>query len=143
MSFRTDLLKNVVLPLLRLPGPTSEGGIFDVYTYSVVVRTVTWASGKVGTDVSTATVSDLPILPRPRVREDGDKMLIVDGIVASNPKGGYTLAQLRPATSAGVEHYYRVTGANGTHAYKLIEIDTSSPFLYSLRLQALTRATPF
>jgi hypothetical protein len=143
MSFRTDLLKNVVLPLLRLPGPTSEGGIFDVYTYSIVVRTRTWASGKVGTDVSTATVSDLTLLPRPRVREDGDKFLVVEGIVASNPKGGYTLAQLRPTTSAGVEYYYRVTGANGTHAYELIDIDTSSAFLYSLRLQALTRATPF
>lgn len=142
-DFRIGILKNVVQPLLKLPGPTNEGGKFNIYTYSVVVRTRTWASGKVGTDVSTATVSDLTILPRPRVREDGDKILVVEGVVASNPKGGYTLAQLRPSTSAGVEFYYSVTGANGTHAYSLLDIDTSSAFLYSLRLQALTRATPF
>ena len=141
MSFRTDLLKNVVLPLLRLPGPTSEGGVFDVYTYTVTVRTGTWASGKVGT--GSPTITDLQILPRPRVREDGDSMLIVEGIVPSNPKGGYTLAQLRPTTGAGVDFYYVVTGANGTHNYSLVEIDTGKAFLYSLKLKALTRPTPF
>lgn len=130
-----------MLPLLRLPGPTSEGGVFDVYTYTVTVRTGTWVSGKVGTGA--VTISDLTILPRPRVREDGDGSLIVEGIVPSNPKGGYTLAQLRPTTGAGVDYYYVVTGANGTHNYQLVDIDTGKAFLYSLRLKALTRATPF
>lgn len=141
MSFRTDLLKNVVGPLLKLPGPVSEGGLFDVYTYTVVVRTTTWSSGEVGT--GTATVSDYTILPRPRVKEDGDKNLIVKGVVPSHPKGGSTVAQLNPTNAAGAESYYVVTGANGEHFYQLVDIDTSQAFGWTLKLQALTRPTPF
>lgn len=141
MSFRTSLLQNVVTPLLRLPGPTSEGGQFDVYTASVTVRTRTWSGGEV--TLGTATVSDLEIRPRPRVVEKGDKMLVVGPVVPSNPKGGYTVSQLRPSDVAGVEYYYVVTGANGTNNYTLVDIDTAKAFTYYLTLQALTRGTPF
>ena len=141
MTFRTDLLKNVVLPLLKLPGPPSEGGLFDVYTYSVTVRSRAWSGGEIG--LGTATVTDLAIPPRPRVEERTDKQLFVGPIVPSNPKGGYTVAQLRPDDVAGTEYFYLVTGANGARAYVLTDIDTSRAFTYYLTLTSLERGTPF
>ncbi len=141
MSFRTDLLKNVVGPLMKLPSPTSEGGIFDVYPYTVVVRTAVWSSGEVGTGA--ATTSDYTILPRPSVKEDDDTNLVVRNIVPPHPKGGNALSSLNPTTVAGTEFYYVVTGANGTHYYQLVDIDTSNPFFWNLKLKTLTRTTPF
>lgn len=138
MSLRDD-----VLPIINAGWQTVQDLGFAPAT--VTVRTVTWSSGKVGT--GTATVSDLLITPNPLVTEKGDRTLLVGPIQPPHDGGGYTIAQLRPTTSAGVEYYYVITGENGTHNYSLTGIDSSSPeglFVeYMLNLSALTRPTPF
>ena len=138
MSLRDD-----VLPIINAGWQTVQdlGFAPDVVT----VRTRTWASGKVGTGAYTD--SDLVLSPNPLVVERGDRTLLVGPIQPPHDGGGYTVAQLRPATSSGVEYFYLVTRSNGTHNYALVELDSSKPeglFVeYMLTLRALTRATPF
>lgn len=142
MSLRDD-----VLPIINAGWQTVQDLGFAPYT--VTVRTRTWSGGEVG--LGDPTDSDLLLAPNPLVEEQGrlaaSDSIRVGPIQPVHDGGGYTVAQLRPSDAAGVEYYYIVTGANGTHNYSLDRLDSTSPeglFVeYMLTLQALTRAAPF
>lgn len=109
---------------------------------SVTIRTRTWDGGEV--QLGTATVSDLRLSPNPPTKEAmGGRELVVGPITPTHATGGYSYAQLRPDSAAGVEYYYVVSGSNGTHRYALKSIDTSESFEYMLVLEALERKAPF
>lgn len=110
-------------------------------TSRVVVRTVTWSGGS--TKLGTPTTSDLVISPDPKVSEtDGGQGLLVQYITPAHAGGGYTVEQLRPADVTGTETYYVVTGDNGTYPYALVDIDSTAPLHYTLRLRKLERTDP-
>lgn len=137
MSFRTNLLPTL-LKLRKLPGPDG----FDVYTSAVVLRTRTWSGGEV--KLGTATDVDVELSPRPKVKEQGFGELEVGPVNPRSSAGGYTPQELNPSEASGVESYYVVTGPDDeARPYKLVAIDTSKAFKYTLRLQPLDRAVPF
>lgn len=86
--------------------------VFDILTTKVVVRTRVW-SVEVGT--GTYTETDIEILPRPRVREQGDDTIVIDRIQPQCPSGGYTPQQLVPANplDAVTETFWILTAADG------------------------------
>jgi len=85
---------------------------FDILTTKVVVRTRVW-SVEVG--VGTYVDTDLEILPRPRVREQGDDTIVIERIQPQCPSGGYTPQQLVPANplDAVTETFWLLTAADG------------------------------
>lgn len=110
--------------------------------YTVTVRTRTWSEGQV--QLGTPTISDLVLIPSPDIAEmDGDNSLKVSAITPAFAGGGYTVAQLNPAITAGVETYYIVDGPNGSNAYSLRSIDSSDSVEYKLVLDSLNRKRPF
>jgi hypothetical protein len=142
MSFRDDILANVVQPLMPLLGPTG----FDVHTSSVVIQSRQYPSSPGGADAGLGTPTDtsITLTPRPKVRDLGDQRLEVSLIVPSNANGGYTPAQLKPADAKGFRYRYLVTGPDGVErAYLCTEIDTRNPFFYSVILTPLDRKIPF
>lgn len=144
MTFRTDLLANVVYPLRFLPSTPTEGGLFDIRTSRVIVRSRVWDSGQVNLGVP--TVTNLEIAPRPKVIDQGNEVLQVI-VTPANAKGGYTFAQLRPAdepVTAGFEYIYIVIGPDGIERpYSLAAIDTRRSFRTTLTLQPQGLAVPF
>lgn len=145
MSFRTNILAGVVNPLRYLPDT-----VFDIRTYEVRLVRRAWqpvppaTEGRinVGTYVDTITV----LAPRPKVRERGDGMFTVDKITPQNAAGGYTAAELNPAKTQGVEFYWELEGpfASGrtTQKFRVVSIDASKPFSYSVVLENLDRTKP-
>jgi hypothetical protein len=118
----------------------------DVRPTRVIIRTRTWSTGRIQT--GTAIVTDLEILPVPHVRATaGDASMTVGPITPAYPgppAGGYTLAQLNPADSAGVESVHILLGPDGIERpYKLLKISNTSALHYTLELQALNRLVPF
>jgi hypothetical protein len=141
-SFRDSILANVVQPLMPLLTPSG----FDVHTSRVIVRSRLYPTAPGGRDVGlgTPTVTDLEILPRPKVRDAGNQRLRVSLIIPQNANGGYTPAQLKPADADGFEYFYLVIGPDGTErGYTLEEIDTRKPFFYEVELAPLDRKIPF
>lgn len=145
MSFRTNILANVVNPLRYLPDTT-----FDIRTYEVrLVRRVwqpvapaTVGRINVGTYVDTITT----LAPRPKVRERADGFFTVDKITPKNAAGGYDAAELNPAKEQGVEFYWELEGpfASGrtVQKFRVVSIDASKPFAYSVVLENLDRTKP-
>lgn len=143
MSFRDDILASVVQPIMPLLGPTPG---FDVHTSRVIIRSRQYPSSPDGPDagLGTPTVTDLEILPRPKVKDAGNQTLEVSLIIPQNANGGYTPAQLRPSDGDGFEYFYLVIGPDGTErGYALAELDTRRPFFYSVTLVPLDRKIPF
>ncbi len=141
MSFRTDILANVVQSAIALPSVT-----FDIWTSTVSIRTRQFPSSPSGADVGlgTPTVVTTEILPRPKVEDIGNQRLRVSRIVQQNPGGGYTPAQLLPSDADGFEYFYLVTGPDGTaRPYSVAEIDTRGPIFYEVTLAPLDRGIPF
>ena len=114
---------------------------FGLRQSRLVLRTRTWSTGEVR--FGTSTDVDLEILPRPRIKETGDEVLKVDRITPQNTSGGYTMAQLNPPDTAGVEIIYVVTAPNGTKDYSLAAIEDKGNFGYSMLLNPLNRPRPF
>ena len=114
---------------------------FGLRQSRVVIRTRTWSTGK--TRSGTYTDVDLELLPRPRIKETGDEALNVDRVTPQNTSGGYTVAQLNPPDTAGVEIIYVVTAPNGTKDYRLASIEDKGNFGYSMVLIPLNRPRPF
>lgn len=132
-------LRDSTLPALN--GVRAVVSALGLRTSRVVVRTVTWSGGS--TKLGTATTSDLVITPDPKVTEtDNGQGLIVQYITPAHDGGGYTVAQLRPSDAAGTESFYLVTGDNGTYPYALVDIDSTAPLHYTLRLRKLERTDP-
>lgn len=134
MSLRDDVL------------PTIQDGWslvqeFGFTRWTVTVRTRAWSSGEV--KLGTPTESDTVLTPNPWVTERGDGTLYLEGITPTHTSGGYSHAQLRPPSSAGVEYYYVVSGPNGTHSYDLASIDDSDAAEIKLLLTPLQRQKPF
>lgn len=138
MTFASKLLP-ALTKIRAIPGPTGLG----VRSTSVVLRTRTWSGGRV--QLGTSTVVDLEILPRPKVRKEGESgNLVVGPITPSNLAGGYTPAQLHPSDAAGSEYYYVVTGPEGVaRNYAARWLDDRHPFSYYLHLDPDDRAVPF
>jgi len=124
MSFRSALL-----PRVRAVRAIPQS--LGVRTSQVFVRT----------RAADGTVTDLEILPRPRIEEvDGADVINVGPITPSHAGGGYTIDQLAPArTGAGVSSYYRVVGPRGVVKYALGTMDTTRAWRYMLRLVAIDR----
>jgi hypothetical protein len=142
MSFRTDILRDVVTPLMALPGPTG----YDIWTTEVTIRSRQYPSSPGGADarLGTPTATTITITPRPKVEEIGNQRLRVSRIVTSNSAGGYTPAQLVPSDADGFEYAYILTGPDGVaRQYHAEAIDTRSPFFYEVTLMALERPIPF
>lgn len=145
MSFRTDILANVVLPNIALPSVA-----FDIWTSDVVVRSRQWPVNAEGTrqvGLGTPTITSVTITPRPKVEDIGNQRLRVSRIVQQNPAGGYTPVQLKPDDAEGFEYYYLVTGPDGVERPYTIEpstgIDTRGPIFYEVTLAPLDRKIPF
>jgi hypothetical protein len=136
MSFRTSLLP-LLNSLRKLPSES-----FDIYTTQVLLRTRTWSGGEVGS--GTPTDSDMEILPRPKVRKEGEIGLTVGPITPANTAGGYTIDQLNPPDVVGVEWYYVCTGPDGeARRYALHRLDQQRAFRYMLHLISIDRVAPF
>jgi hypothetical protein len=136
MSLRTALLP-VVNTLRGLAGPST----LDIRPYTVTVRTRRWSGGVV--QKGTPTDSDMVLAPPPKVVERAREAL-VGPITPKHPDGGYSPAELNPADQAGVECFYVLVGPdNVRRPFTLVDIDTSRPFTYTLRLMALDRKVPF
>jgi hypothetical protein len=139
-------LRDDVLPVI-----TAGWGIVATLgfsPYTLTVRTRTWTGGTGGAEVRAGTYadSDLVISPNFEAKETGGGGgLEIGPITPQHVGGGYTPEELNPlpAAAAGGEILYVVDGPAGQHLYTLIEIDTTDPVGYMLRLQALTRAVPF
>lgn len=86
---------------------------FDILTTKVEVVTRTWSGVRV--NVGTATDSRVEILPRPRVRESGDGVIVIDRIQPRSALGGYAPTDLLPANpqAANVERFWILTAADG------------------------------
>ena len=116
----------------------------DIRPNAVAIVTRTWSTHiGLGTPVESATTID----PRPRVLEQaGGRELLVQPVRPSHTRkdgiiGGYTAAQLNPATTATTESFYRVTGPNAGD-YDLTDFDSSKPFRYILTLRLRDRRHP-
>lgn len=132
-------LRDAILPALN--GVRAVVADLGLRTSRVVVRTVTWSGGS--TKLGTTGTVDLVLTPDPKVREiDGGQGLLVEYVTPSHAGGGYTVEQLRPADVAGTETFYVVTGDNGTYPYALVDIDSTAPLHYTLRLRKLERTDP-
>jgi len=141
MSFRTDILANVVQPLIELPSVT-----FDIWTSDVKIQSRQYPVSPGGADarLGTPTVTEVTITPRPKVEDIGNQRLRVSRIVQPNPAGGYSHAQLRPSDADGFEYQYIVTGPDGVErAYTVEDIDTRGPIFYEVTLAPLDRKIPF
>ena len=141
MSFRTDLLANVVNPLRYLPSTPTEGGLFDIRTSRVIVRSAVWSSGEVGAGVP--TITDLEIAPRPKVVDQGNEALQVT-VTPKNAKGGYTHAQLKPPDAVGFKYMYVVIGPDDIERpYFVSSIDTRRSFRTTISLMPYGTDVPF
>lgn len=141
MSFRTDILRDVVQNLIALPSAT-----FDIWTSEVKIQSRQYPSSPGGADagLGTPTDTEITITPRPKVEDIGDQRLRVSRIVQQNPAGGYTPAQLRPSDADGFVYQYLVTGPDGVErAYSVDELDTRGPIFYEVTLRPLDRKIPF
>lgn len=136
MSLRKALLP-VVDTIRGLAGPKT----LDIRLYAVTVRTRTWSGGVV--QKGTPTDTDLVLTPPPKVVEEGREVR-VGPITPKFPGGGYSPAELNPRDKPGVEFFYLLTGPDGVaRPFTLVDLDTSRPFTYKLRLTALDRKVPF
>ena len=136
MSLRTALLP-VVNTIRGLAGPAT----LDIRPYTVTVRTRTWSGGVVQKGVPTD--ADLLLSPPPKVVENGREAR-VGPITPKHAGGGYSPSELNPRDQPGVEFFYLLTGPDGVgRAFALVDIDTSRPFSYTLRLTSLDRKVPF
>ncbi len=143
MSFRDDILADVVMANIPLLGPDG----FDVHTSRVLIRSYTWpvsANGSREVGLGVPTVSEIEILPRPKVRDVGNQGLRVSLIIPQNANGGYSPEQLKPADADGFKYAWIVIGPDGVErGYVPTDIDTREPFFYSVDLIPLDRAIPF
>lgn len=138
MTTLRESLLPVVESIRGIPGPIGV----DVRTTTVTRRLRTWSGASVG--LGAPTDSDITISPRPKVLETmaGNEVL-VGPITPKQGATGYSQSDLLPTTSAAQEVSWVLAGANGTREYELVDIDTSRPFRFMLRLRALERARPF
>lgn len=102
-----------------------------------------WDGTNVG--AGTETVSNtLTITPKPKVRvgEDGNT-LKVGPITPRYGSKGYTPEDLNPRTLTATQTFvYEVTGPGGTQRHRLVDINTTRAFGYTLILEALNRDPP-
>lgn len=138
MSLRTDLLP-VFQEVREL---IADEDTLDLRTHRVIRRLITWQGDAVG--IGEACVDDLELLPKPRVREDGQN-LIVDKITPSHSGGGYTPEELNPPKAyeqdTNVELVYFVEGPK-TGTYVLIDSEETANFGYKLTLSPVRRVRP-
>jgi hypothetical protein len=144
MSFRDDILAGVVDPLRYLPDTT-----FGLRTYEVRLVKRRWqAVGSFPARVGVGTYVDdkLVLQPRPKVREQSNGFFLVDKITPKNAAGGYEAVDLNPAPEAGVEFFWELEGpfASGRteSRFRVVSIDASKPFTYTVLLENLDRTKP-
>jgi hypothetical protein len=136
VSLRTALLP--VADRIRALGDTTR---LDIRRYEVRVRSRSWSGGALMLGVP--TITDVVVTPRPKVIENG-RRVTVTAITPAYVGGGWAPAQLNPADNPAVEFYYMLTGPDGTQRpFALLDLDTTRPFTYTLRLMALDRKVPF
>lgn len=142
-----------VLP--DLDGARAEVDATGLRRYAVTIRTRTWSGGAPG--VGTATNSDLPITPRPRVRDLSAREVASSGGTFSagdmrldriTPRyttpttGGYTPEQLNPPVSAANQDVVVVlTGDDGVMLATVVAVNFDRSFGYSLVVRP-RRETP-
>ncbi len=111
---------------------------FDILTTRVVVRTRTWTGGTTNrVNQGTPTNVDVEILPRPRVRESGDGIVIIDRIQPKSALGGYEPTDLVLANpiAANVERFWLLTAADGvTRKYVNSRLVTDKALHYGVEL---------
>jgi len=134
-------LRQALLPVVDtirgLAGPQT----LDIRPFGVTLRTRQWSEGVVQSGVP--TINDLVIEPRPRVRVAGREAM-VGPITPAYEGGGYSPDILNPSDTPGVEFYYVLKGPdNDARPYSVLNLDTSRPFGYVLRLLAIDRRVPF
>jgi hypothetical protein len=108
---------------------------FDILTTKVVVRTRVW-SVEVG--VGDHVDTDLEILPRPRVREQGDNAIVIDRIQPRYSGGGYTPQQLVPPNPLDnvTETFWLLTAVDGvTRKYTTATLITDKALHYGILLE--------
>ena len=136
MTLRKALLP-VVDTIRGLAGPDT----LDIRPFAVRIRTRAWSTGIVQSGLS--TVTDVAIEPRPRVILRG-REAVIGPVTPEYEDGGYAPGTLNPAEQPGVELYYVIEGPDKVpRPYTLIDLDTSRPFGYMLRLLAIDRRVPF
>ncbi len=138
MATLRDSLLPVIDEIRRIPGPDGVG----VRTSRVYRVVRTWSGGSVR--LGTSTDSTTEIVPRPKVREEmSGNELTVGPITAAHVGGGYAQSDLVPTLTAAQEVFWQVVGENGTRTLELVDIDTSKPFRFTLRLRTLERVRPY
>jgi hypothetical protein len=110
---------------------------FGLRTHRVFIRTYQW-SGPRPNQGDRTTVSDVEILPRPRVRETEDGYT-VDKITPETSLGGYALSDLIPTPNAKRQVVFVVVDPDGNERECLTApgqaaVNTERNFGYSLRL---------
>lgn len=98
----------------------------------------TWSLGRIGEGEPTKTERE--ITPRPKIEEvDGTNIVLVDKITPKYDGGGYTIAELSPATTSGSEYWIEIRGPRGTYHYAFGTLDAGKATKYTLRLKAMDR----
>lgn len=97
-------------------------------------------------EAGSETVEDsLTITPKPKVRvvPQDPNQLTVGPITPRYGSKGYTPEQLNPQTLTGPRRcVYEVTGPGGAKRFRLVDINTTRAFGYTLILESLDRRPP-
>jgi hypothetical protein len=140
MTLREDLLP--VFERVARQIPVDLG----LRTRTVKRQIVRWDGGHVGAGTE-AVLDEIEITPAPKVRTADENTLRVGPITPSYGSGatagGYTPERLNPRDlQADQELRYEVTGPDGTMLYRLVKIDDTRAFGYTLILECLDRSPP-
>jgi len=145
VSFRTALLP-VVDEIRSIAGPMG----FDIRTSHLTIRTRVWSGGRAGLgsphdeDIVLAPHYKVSQLSAREVASSGGRFELEDVRVGPiTPKEGdtgYSLSELAPDGSDGVEILYILTGPHDGE-YGLVQAIKSRPFRYELVLRR-RRRTP-
>jgi len=112
-----------------------------VRTTAVTRRVRTWSGGEV--QLGSYADEDIVLTPYPKVREviSGEQFDV--GPVTPSMLGvGYSYDDLRPTLDTDQEVFWLVDNENGPWRCDLVDIDSSQPFRYQLRLRLLERDKP-
>lgn len=111
--------------------------------HRVIRRKVTWSGGSLR--LGEPCVDDLEILPRPKIVEQGN-ILVVGPITPKFSGGGYDLEDLRPAAmfeqDTNVEVSYFTDGPRSGE-WVITDLDLVKAFGYFFTLEPATRLRPF
>jgi len=116
-------------------------GALGVRTTTVKRVVRTWTQS---VRVGTYSDSILTFSPTPKVREKlNGSVLDVGPITPAMLGTGHSYADIRPTLTSLQECFWVTVSSNGTRQWELVDLDSSRPFRYQLKLQAAERTRPF